>query len=111
MSDLKTTTDFENALAEIEQVNRELEEKKKTAAKAALKRVQELVTMFGITADQIKFGPAVKKTRKISPVEPKYKNPVGEETWTGRGKKPTWFVNALDAGISEEEMLIVKPAE
>jgi len=42
-----------------------------------------------------------------SKVAPKYANPADPEaTWTGRGRKPRWIVEALDAGRKLEELEI-----
>jgi len=44
---------------------------------------------------------------KGRPVPPKYRNPANEEqTWSGRGKRPRWFVEALDKGRKEADLLI-----
>jgi DNA-binding protein H-NS len=39
-------------------------------------------------------------------VPAKYRNPSGPETWSGRGKKPRWFSDALAAGKKEEDLLL-----
>ena len=45
--------------------------------------------------------------RKRAPAAPKYANPADpSQTWTGRGRKPKWMVEALAAGKSPEDMLI-----
>ena len=36
---------------------------------------------------------------------PKYRSEDGR-TWTGRGKRPTWFVEALAAGKTAEDLLV-----
>jgi DNA-binding protein H-NS len=37
----------------------------------------------------------------------KYRNPANpEQTWTGRGRKPTWVIEALQAGKSMDDMEI-----
>lgn len=42
-----------------------------------------------------------------SKVAPKYANPADPEaTWTGRGRKPRWVVDALDAGRKLEDLEI-----
>lgn len=39
--------------------------------------------------------------------KPKYRNPDDPEvTWTGRGRKPRWFVKAMEAGVSEDSLKI-----
>ncbi len=71
-----------------------------------------LVEQFHFTAAEVgcaaEGAEPTKKTRK--PVAPKYRNPAGNETWTGRGVKPVWFKQAIEAGIPAEDMLIEKPA-
>ena len=40
-------------------------------------------------------------------VPAKYRNPFDEtQTWSGRGKRPRWFVDALDQGKQVSDMLI-----
>jgi DNA-binding protein H-NS len=40
-------------------------------------------------------------------VPPKFRNPAdAEQTWSGRGKRPRWFTDALEAGKSEQDLLI-----
>ncbi|MGB0968389.1 MAG: H-NS family nucleoid-associated regulatory protein, partial [Halocynthiibacter sp.] len=36
---------------------------------------------------------------------PRYANPADQEqTWTGKGRKPNWFTEALSRGINPSEM-------
>lgn len=40
-------------------------------------------------------------------VPPKYRNPADPaQTWSGRGKRPRWFVDALGTGRKESDLLI-----
>lgn len=37
----------------------------------------------------------------------KYRNPENSaETWTGRGRRPRWFLAAIEAGKSEEDLKV-----
>ena len=39
--------------------------------------------------------------------EPKYANPENAaDTWSGRGRKPRWFIDAIAAGRDEADMLV-----
>ena len=50
----------------------------------------------------LKAGETLEKKRSI-----KYRNTDNnEETWTGRGRKPTWLVDALAAGRNLEDFAI-----
>ncbi len=40
-------------------------------------------------------------------VPAKYRNPADPgQTWSGRGKRPRWFIDALEGGKSERDLLI-----
>ena len=51
------------------------------------------------------IGNDVKPTR--APAAAKYRHPENAAlTWSGRGRKPLWFVAALEAGKSPEDMSV-----
>lgn len=66
-------------------------------------KVNALLKAEGVTFAQV-YGK--KRGGKTGKVAPKYRNPGGSETWSGRGKRPRWFLAALKAGKSEKSMLI-----
>lgn len=74
---------------------------KKGESTAALRRVQELVSEFGFTMQQV--FPLLPLKDKYAG-EAKYQDPDTGKTWTGRGKPPTWIV-----GKNREDFLIVQP--
>lgn len=79
----------------------EIAKAKKNEAGAALRRVQELVTEFGLTSQQVfPFVPA--KKQGVA----KYRDASSGATWTGRGKPPTWIV-----GKDRDDFLIDEPAQ
>ena len=51
------------------------------------------------------IGTEVKPSR--APSAAKYRHPENATlTWSGRGRKPLWFVAALDAGKSPEDLAV-----
>ena len=51
------------------------------------------------------IGTEIKPTR--APVPAKYRHPENPSlTWSGRGRKPLWFVAALDSGKTPEDLAI-----
>lgn len=67
-------------------------------------KVMAMVKAEGFTMDEL-FGMGGKKTRRK--VKPKYRNPADSSmTWTGRGKRPRWFNDAINAGKKEKDLLI-----
>lgn len=55
-------------------------------------------------SDVIGGGGKVKVKRTSSMKYQDLNNP--DNQWTGRGRRPAWFLAATDAGIKEEDMLI-----
>lgn len=89
----------ENALKEA--VVREKAQARMAAEKAAAEFGFSLTDVFG-AADGIRRKA---DDRPVSP--PKYRNPEDPmQTWTGRGRKPAWFNDALANGASPEELEI-----
>ncbi|MGY6548704.1 MAG: H-NS histone family protein [Roseinatronobacter sp.] len=68
------------------------------ARKAALAEVEAVARMHGFAGiDQLLGKGAPSKPRK--PAVAKYANPADKtQTWSGRGRKPAWVIEALDAG-------------
>jgi DNA-binding protein H-NS len=80
----------------------EFSDRKKTEAMQALEaHAKEL----GFSLAELTGG---KKTRKSSGiVGAKFRHPeYAEVTWSGRGRRPSWFQAALDAGKSPETMAV-----
>ena len=66
-------------------------------------KVNALLKAEGVTFAQV-YGK--KRGGKTGKVAPKYRNPNGTETWSGRGKRPRWFLAALKAGKKDKDLLI-----
>ena len=81
------------------------EERQKSAA---LKAVEEKAREMGFSLSEL-TGATV-TTRRGKPKTagiPKYANPENPaQTWTGKGRRPDWFVGAVEAGKSPEDMAI-----
>ena len=78
------------------------EDRQKTDARSKARRIIAKEMGYSL-ADLI--GTEVKPTR--APAAAKYRHPENATlTWSGRGRKPLWFVAALDAGKSPEDMAV-----
>jgi DNA-binding protein H-NS len=72
--------------------------------KAALAELEEFARSKGFTVAELTGGTVV---RKRAPATAKYANPAdGSDTWSGRGRKPRWFVAALNSGKRPEDLAI-----
>ena len=75
-------------------------------------KVDALLKTSGLTLAEVyptRGGQSAKSLKP--PVAPKYRNPNNEsQTWSGRGKRPIWFVEALrKRGVFAEDLLIHGP--
>ncbi len=96
------------SLMELRQLQKDLakaistyEDRHKAEARAKLDAIAK--EMGYSLADLI--GAEVKPSR--APATAKYRHPENAAlTWSGRGRKPLWFVAALDAGKSPEDLAV-----
>ncbi len=70
-------------------------------------RLEKIIKQEGYTLDEV-FPGRGRRARKSGGIVPaKYANPANAaQTWTGRGKRPRWFNDALAAGKKESDLLI-----
>lgn len=86
------------------QVNRAIATFEDRRKKEALAVLEEKARDMGFTLSEFM---GVATTRKRAPASPKYFNPANRsDTWSGRGRKPRWFADALKAGKKPDDMMI-----
>ena len=84
------------------------EELRKEKVAKLREKIHALIKAEGYSFDDI-FAPSRGgKVRRVkTPVAPKYRNPADPaQTWSGRGKRPRWFNDALKAGKKEKDLAI-----
>ncbi len=70
----------------------------------ALTEVEETARRLGFSLNELTVANVRKRPGQSAP---KYANPDDpSQTWTGRGRKPKWMVEALRAGKSPDDLLI-----
>lgn len=72
-------------------------------------KLDSILANAGLTLDEVyprRGGKGAKASKSV--VAPKYRNPDdASQTWSGRGKRPLWFVEALKKrGVTAESLLI-----
>lgn len=95
----------EREAVEQEHLNRlaEIVEREKAVRAETIAEVFKMMDAAGLTLQDLVDAKKVRQPK--SP--PKFRNPDNpEQTWTGNGRKPAWFIAALDAGWSENDLLI-----
>lgn len=93
--------DLRKLRRDVDRAIQSYEERKKAAARAKL---EDVAREMGFNLSEIlETKPA--RARKQS--APKYRNPADPtQTWTGRGRRPGWVVEALAAGKSLDDLAI-----
>jgi DNA-binding protein H-NS len=77
------------------------EDRTKRAAAAAL---EELAKSHGFTLADFAGTSA---PRKRAPAGAKYANPADKsQTWSGRGRKPHWYIAAIASGKSQSDLSV-----
>ena len=72
--------------------------------KAALAELEEKARAMGFSLAEL-TGVSVKAVR--APATAKYANPANPaDTWSGRGRKPRWFIEAIAAGKSPGDLSV-----
>ena len=107
MTDIAQVQEIDKEIAELQAKRKALlsEQRKK-----ALKEAKDLIDAFDFTAAELGLsktsGPAKNSTGK-KPGTPKYANPADQsQTWSGKGRKPTWAKEHVEKGGKLDDLLI-----
>ena len=87
-----------------------MHEARATQVRAIKEKIEALLHHGGLSLEDIypSRGKKVGKKGKTGSVAPKYRDPSDPSvTWSGRGRQPAWFAQALRRrGVTEEHLLI-----
>ena len=85
-------------------VEKEIKDFKSRARTAALKDLQAVAKKHGLSVEEI-VGKKGKARKAAAPA--KYRNPAdASQTWSGRGRQPVWFKEAIGKGKSAKRLEI-----
>lgn len=80
-----------------------IEQRKEQDRSELLSKINSLASDAGFSLSEL----LSEKPTKKAPTKAKYRNPNNkDESWTGKGRKPKWLVDLLDAGRQLEEFEI-----
>ena len=92
----KLQKEIDKTLANMAKV--EKREARKAAEKAAAK--------FGFSLAEL-TGAAGKSKKSVASAAPKFANPEDpSQTWSGRGRQPQWYKDAITAGKKQEDLAV-----
>ncbi|MDN0074003.1 H-NS histone family protein [Crenobacter sp. SG2303] len=99
-----STLDYTQLLDLKAQLEREINARQTEEKANAKRQILDLVKTYGLTIEEVLSKPA---TASRKPVEAKYRNPDdASQTWSGRGRKPAWVQQYVDAGFKLEDLAI-----
>lgn len=92
----------------VQQVEQRRKALRSETIEKARKEVHRVLAAEGLTFEDVFGGSRGRSARAgVSKVKPKYQNPANPaQQWSGRGLKPRWFADALQAGKNEKDLLI-----
>lgn len=98
----------------IKSAEAQMESARKSQIQDVRNKIEELLKKAGLSLAEVypnRGGKPAKGTKAA--VAPKYRNPENPaQTWSGRGKRPLWFVEATKKrGVTAESLLIGSPAK
>ena len=97
----------------IAQLQKQAEELKTQEVAAVVARIREAIAVYGLTERELfgRLGVGAKKAGrtpaagKRKPGVIRYRDDAGN-AWTGHGKRPNWFKDALASGKKPEDLLV-----
>lgn len=79
-------------------------DRKQSELLALRQEIDEKVERSGFTLDEVLQARSNPKKRVV---QPKYRNPANpEQTWSGRGRKPVWVDELINAGGNLNDHMI-----
>ena len=85
---------YESMLKQIEELKQKAEVLRKEEMTGAISQIKELMAKYSVSAEDLGFKGGKKAIRARSASVVKHTDPATGKTWSGRGRKPKWFVGA-----------------
>ncbi len=107
---------LQHVLSQIDKLRKEADSLRAKEVSGVVARIREAIAHYNLTPEQL-FGRAGRKAKgsaasssaapKRGRGAPKYRSDDGR-TWSGVGKRPAWFVEALANGRAAEDLRVAK---
>jgi DNA-binding protein H-NS len=108
---------------QIKALEQEAEAVRAKEVAGVIERVKAAIEFYALTPDDLfgvagpvapsksarsqkAIGKTASKPKAKTPTPAKYRNQETGKTWTGHGKRPAWFVNAIANGATAESLAI-----
>lgn len=103
---------------QIASLEKEAESVRKRETDGVIARIKIAIDFYGLSQQDLfeakakKSGRpkklAIAATKKVAKKKAaaKFKDPSSDKTWTGHGKRPAWFVQAIEGGKAAAELSV-----
>jgi DNA-binding protein H-NS len=95
---------YKELLNQIDDLMKQAEDQRRKEITNVVAEIRQKMQDYELTIEDLGFTTTPKKPRKKNSPS-KYKNPITGESWSGIGKQPKWFKEALATGKTKEELL------
>ncbi|MFL9931347.1 H-NS histone family protein [Paraburkholderia sp. RL18-103-BIB-C] len=93
---------YKQLTAQLEKLHQEVAAAREKEIAQAIADIKQKVAEYDLTAEELGFTTGRKPARKAASTSiARYRNPKTGETWSGRGRSPSWL-----AGKDRERFLI-----
>lgn len=82
---------YKELLAQKAKLEEQLESARVKELEAVIQQVRQIVSEYGLTAEDIGLSYKRAGADKKKTVAPKYRDPKTGATWSGRGRAPAWI--------------------
>jgi DNA-binding protein H-NS len=72
-------------------VQAQMEAAREKEMAAVIAQIKEQIAEYGITAEELGFSNKHTRKAKSAGLPPKYRHPETGQTWSGRGRMPSWL--------------------
>lgn len=79
-----------------EELDRLIQEKTKAGRQNVVSEIVRVMREFEVPIEDVMEALGGKAKRQGTPAKPKYRDPVSQATWSGRGKPPAWIKGIED---------------
>lgn len=103
---------------QIESLEKEAERVREKETSDVIARIKQAIDFYDLTQEDLfevkakktgrtkgVIGAAAKKVAKKKAVA-KFKDPASDKTWTGHGKRPGWFLQAIESGKTADDLAV-----
>lgn len=94
---------------QIETLKRQAEQIRKAEVADVIARIKEAIRFYELTAKDLGLtgaSSAAKPAGRKGRGRAQYADPATGRTWTGHGRKPQWFIDAVASGKSPQDLAI-----